>query len=177
MCTRLLWLAATVLVLLSPAGSADAQTMHRSPHAEETRNIVGLKGALVNQFREGEHTSGGSLIPFYERNIIHGWLELEAAMPVTWMEHETIVGFELFGKKPFHVNETVNPYVAFGPNLSVVVSPEETRTRFGLLWSAGSYFWLGESHWGLDLELVYLLLFDSGLTHELAVEIGPMFRF
>lgn len=175
--TRLLWLAATVIVLLSPARSVTAQTMHRSPHAEETRNIVGVKGALVNQFREGEHTLGGSLIPFYERNIIHGWLELEAAMPVTWIEDETIVGFDLFGKKPFHVNETVNPYVGFGPNLSIIVSPEETRSRFGLLWSAGSYFWFGESHWGLDLELVYLLLFDSGLTHELAVEIGPMFRF
>ena len=51
--------------------------MHRSPHAEETRNIVGLTGALVNQFREGEHSLGGSLIPFYERNIIHGWLKIE----------------------------------------------------------------------------------------------------
>ena len=74
---RLSWLAATVIVLLSPASPVDAQTMHRSPHAEETRNIVGLKGALVNQFREGEHSLGGSLISFYERNIIHGWLKIE----------------------------------------------------------------------------------------------------
>jgi hypothetical protein len=28
---RLLWLAATVIVLLSPASPVDAQTMHRSP--------------------------------------------------------------------------------------------------------------------------------------------------
>lgn len=174
---QLAWLAGLAIALLSPISSANAQAMHRSPHAEETKNIVGVKGALVNQFAEGEFFLGGSVIPFYERNVIHGWLEIEAALALTWIAEETIVGFELFAKKPFHVNEVVNPYVAFGPNVSIIIGPEETKTRFALLWSAGSYFWLGDSHWGLDLELTYLLVFDSFLVHELAVEIGPVFRF
>ena len=54
----------------------------------------------------------------------------------------------------------------------------ERRTRAGILFTGGGYFWFGEEkRWGLDAELVYLLLFDSGLTHELAIEAGPTFRF
>jgi hypothetical protein len=75
-----------------------------------------------------------------------------------------------------------------GPNVSILIGSEEgedpgaeevreVRTRAGLLLTAGSYFWFGEGRWGLDAELVYLLLFNDGLTHELAVEVGPSFRF
>lgn len=100
------WLSAALgaLAALALAVPAGAQTMHRSPHEEETANIV-------------------------------------------------------------------------GPNVSILISPEKTITRFGILATAGSYFWFRESPWGLDLEVVYLLLFDSDLVHELAVEFGPVFRF
>jgi len=151
--------------------------MHRSPHLEESANIVGLKGGLIGQFNDGESFLGGGFVPFYERNVVPGWLEIELALPAGWVEEERIVGLEVFFKKPFHVNEGVNPYVGLGPNLSVIIAPEETRTRFGLVWAAGSYFWFRGGQWGFDIEAVYLLIFDTSLTHELALEIGPTFRF
>lgn len=151
--------------------------MHQSPHMEETKNIVGLKGAFVSAFNGGESAVGGGVSPFYERNLVPGWLELEFAAAFVFIENETVVGLDLFLKKPFHVNETVNPYVGLGPNVSILIGPEETRTRAGILWTVGSYFWFGKDRFGLDAELVYLLLFNHGVTHELAVELGPAFRF
>ena len=153
--------------------------MHRSPHIEEeTANIVGLKGGFVNVWSGGEYDLGGNVGPFYERNVIPGWLEIEAALAVTFVGEETVLGFEVFAKKPFHVNPQVNPYVGVGPNVSLIFGPEDTIARFGLLAVGGSYFWFGHDHrWGFDLELVYLALFDSDLTHELTLEVGPAFRF
>ena len=153
--------------------------VHQSPHLEEeTANIVGLKGGFVNVFSNGEYRSGGNVGPFYERNLISGWLELEAALAVTFVGEETVLGFDAFFKKPFHVNPVVNPYVGLGPNLSVIFGRESTLTRFGILGVAGAYFWFGNAHrWGFDLELVYLALFDSDLTHELTLEVGPVYRF
>lgn len=153
--------------------------MHRSPHIEEeTANIVGIKGGFVSVWSAGEYDPGGNVGPFYERNVIPGWLEIEAALAVTFVEDETVLGFDVFAKKPFHVNPQVNPYVGAGPNVSIIFGPEDTVARFGILATAGSYFWFGHEHqWGFDLELVYLALFDSDLTHELTLEVGPAFRF
>ena len=155
----------------------EAQTMHRSPHIEETANIVGLKGGPLGVFNEGERAFGGAFSPFYERNVVPGWLEIEAAMAFGWVEAESVIAFDLFAKKPFHVGEGINPYVGLGANLSIVVGAEETRTRAGILWTAGSYFWFRAGRWGLDVEAVYLLLFAAGLTHEVSFEVGPVFRF
>ena len=144
---------------------------------EETTNIVGLKSGVVNSFNKERHAVGGGFSTFYERNLIPGWLELEAAGSVLWIEDETVVEFDLFAKKPFHVNEVVNPYVGLGPNVSIIMSPEETRARFGIHATAGSYFWFGGNAWALDVEVLYLVLFDTHLTHDLTVEVGPAFRF
>ncbi|MEM7435459.1 MAG: hypothetical protein AAF436_09935 [Myxococcota bacterium] len=166
------------LALVIGPPQAAAQTMHRSPHMEETANIAGVKGGLVNLFDDGERALGGNISPFYERNVIPGWLELEAALAITWIESETVLAFEVLAKKPFHVNPIVNPYVGLGPNVSIIFSPESRVTRFGILAVAGSYFWFGHEHrWGFDVELVYLALFDSNLTHELTIEVGPGVRF
>lgn len=185
---RLLAAAIASSVAFAVASPAAAQAMHQSPHMEETSNIVGLKGGLVGAFNDGHSALGGGFSPFYERNLIHGWLELETALVVAFTDRERVVGFDVFLKKPFHANQKVNPYVGIGPNVAILIGPEEgedpgagevreVRTRAGLLLTAGSYFWFGEGRWGLDAELVYLLLFNDGLTHELAVEVGPSFRF
>lgn len=174
---RLWLLVALAGAALAHARPAAADAMHRSPHMEETSNIVGLKGGVVGAFHQGESAVGGGLSPFYERNLIPGWLELETAMAVIWIEKETVVAFDVFAKKPFHVNEVVNPYVGLGPNVTIILGPEETRTRFGILGTVGSYVWFGKHRWGLDVEVVYLLLFNAGVTHELTVEAGPSFRF
>lgn len=144
---------------------------------EETANIVGLKGGPIGVFNEGESAFGGAFSPFYERNVIPGWLEIEAAMAFGWVEAESVVAFDLFAKKPFHVTEVINPYVGLGANVSIIVGAEETQTRAGLLWTAGSYFWFAAARWGLDVEAVYLMLFAAGLTHEVSLEVGPVLRF
>jgi len=144
---------------------------------EETANIVGLKTGIVNSFNKEGHAVGGGLNAFYERHVIPGWLEIEAGISALWLDDETVVEFDLFAKKPFHVNEVVNPYVGLGPNVSIIMGPEETRTRFGIHATAGSYFWFGGNAWGLDVEVLYLLLFNTHLTHDLTVEVGPAFRF
>ena len=144
---------------------------------EETANIVGLKGGAAGSFNKEVHATGGGLNVFYERNVISGWLEIEAAVSTFWLGNETVVEFDFFAKKPFHINEVVNPYFALGPNVSILMAPEETRTRFGIHATAGSYFWFGGDVWALDVEVAYLLLFDDILTHGLAVEVGPAFRF
>ena len=76
---------------------------------EETANIVGLKSAIIGQFDKERRAVGGGFGPFYERNVIPGFLEIEAAIVAAWIENETVVGFDLFAKKPFHANEVVNP--------------------------------------------------------------------
>ena len=154
---------------------------------EETTNIVGLKGLFVAGFSERRSALGGGVSPFYERNVVSGWLELEFATAFAFIENESVVAFDLFFKKPFHVNETVNPYVGIGPNLTLIIEPAEstpeestprqTRVGGGILFAAGSYFWFGRDRFGIDAEVVYLLLFDDGLSHELGVELGPAFRF
>lgn len=180
-----LWVAVG-LPLLGPRDAA-AEEMHRSPHTEETSQLVGVKGAFVNAFNDGKSAVGGGFTLFYERNLIEGWLEIELASAFVFIERERIVGFDLFLKKPFHINHVVNPYVGVGPNLSILISREEevegegevreTRTRGGIVWTAGSYFWLERSRFGFDVEVVYLLLFNNGLSHEFTVEAGPAFRF
>jgi hypothetical protein len=151
--------------------------MHRSPHMEDSANIVGLKAGIVNSFNRERHAVGGGFSLFYERNLIPGWLEIEAASSAIWIENETVIEFDLFAKKPFHVNEVVNPYVGLGPNVSIIIAPHETRTRFGIHATAGSYFWFGGDAWALDVEVLYLMLFADILTHDLTVEVGPAFRF
>lgn len=173
------------MLALGAAETARAQTMHRSPHKEETANIVGLKGVVTGQFNRTRNAVGGGFSAFYERNLIPGWLEVEGAFASVWFEDETAFSFDLFFKKPFHVNETINPYVGIGPNVSIVLAQEQEEeinttvrsTQFGLLFNAGSYFWFGRHRWGLDVEVVYILVFASELIHELAFEIGPAFRF
>jgi hypothetical protein len=158
--------------------SARAQKhFHRSPHLEETANIIGFKAGPVAQFTEGEGFIGGGISVYYERNLIAGWLEIEPAIAAFWVEDETVVPIEVLLKKPFHANPMINPYVGLGPELALIFAPHGNRARFGLKFVGGSYFWFREGPWGLDLELGYVLLFDDQLVHELAVETGFGFRF
>ena len=177
--TKCLCLSCAVWVALcSTAATACAQKrVHRSPHLEETGNIAGFKVGPVAQFTRGESALGVGISPFYERNIIPGWLEIEAAFVAVWLEHETGVVFEVLAKKPFHANEVINPYAGLGPEVAILITPEGNRTRFGLKFTGGSYFWFREGPWGLDVELGYVVLFDGQAIHELALEGGFAARF
>jgi len=90
-----------------------------------TRFRTVFVAALVT---EGESALGGGINPFYERNLIPGWLEIEAAVAAVWVEEETVVAFEVLLKKPFHVNEVVNPYAGLGPEVALLITPEGTRS-------------------------------------------------
>ncbi len=141
--------ALLVAVVAFPTAVAGAQKpMHRSPHLEESANIIGFKVGAIAQFTDGEGGGVGAIIsPFYERNVIPGWLEIEAAMAAAWVESESIVGFEVLLKKPFRVNERIDAYVALGPEVAIVFKPEGNRTQYGFKVSGGSYFWFqGAAH-------------------------------
>lgn len=171
-------IAALVIVVALPAAVARAQKrVHRSPHLEESANIIGFKAGPVAQFTQGESFLGGGISPFYERNVIPGWLEIEAAIAAAWVESETVIAFEVLLKKPFHVNHVVNPYAGLGPEVALLITPHGNRTRFGFVFASGSYFWFREGPWGLDVELAYVLLFDGDPVHELALEAGFAARF
>jgi len=175
---RLGLLPALAIVAVLPAAAVEAQkTVHRSPHLEESANIIGFKAGPLAQFSQGESALGGAISPFYERNLMQGWLEIEAAMAVTWLEQETVVAFEVLLKKPFHVNEVVNPYAGLGPEVALLLTPHGNRTRFGFKFAGGSYFWFRESAWGLDVEITYVVLFDGHPIHELALGAGVAVRF
>jgi len=166
-------------VVAFPAAVVRAQrSAHRSPHLEETANIIGFKAGAVAQFTDGEGGGlGGIISGFYERSLIPGWLEIEGAIAAAWVESETVVGFEVLLKKPFHANEVINPYIGLGPEVAIVIMPESNRTRYGFKVAGGSYFWFHEGPWGLDAEMAYVALFDGQVIHELSLEAGFTARF
>jgi hypothetical protein len=175
---RLGFVAALVTVVALPAAAARAQkSVHRSPHLEESANIVGFKVGPVAQFTEGGSALGGGISPFYERNLIPGWLEIEAAVAAVWVEEETVVAFEVLLKKPFHANEVVNPYAGLGPEVALLITPEGNRTRFGFKFVGGSYFWFREGPWGVDVEFGYVVVFDGHPIHEISLAAGIAARF
>lgn len=172
------FVAALVTVVALPAAAARAQkSVHRSPHLEESANIVGFKVGPVAQFTEGGSALGGGISPFYERNLIPGWLEIEAAGAAVWVEEETVVAFEVLLKKPFHVNEVVNPYAGLGPEVALLITPEGNRTRFGFKFAGGSYFWFRDGPWGMDVEFGYVVVFDGRPIHEISLAAGIAARF
>ena len=100
------------MFLATPNGHAQKH-FHRSPHLDETANITGFKAGPVAQFTQGKGYIGGGISVYYERNLIAGWLEIEPAIAVFWVEDEIVVPIEVLLKKPFHVNHVVNPYAGF----------------------------------------------------------------
>ena len=167
------WLA---MFLATPTAHAQKH-FHRSPHLDETANITGFKAGPVAQFTQGKGYIGGGISVYYERNLIAGWLEIEPAIAVFWVEDEIVVPIEVLLKKPFHANHVINPYAGFGPELALIFAPHGNRARFGLKFVGGSYFWFREGPWGVDLEIAYVLLFDDHTVHEFALETGFAFRF
>jgi hypothetical protein len=180
--SKLMWWRCVLVVawvigsVVTPSAHAQ-KAFHRSPHLDETANIIGFKAGPVAQFGQGEGKMGGGISAYYERNLIAGWLEIEPAIAVFWVDEETIVPIEVLLKKPFHANEVINPYTGMGPELALIFTPHGNRARFGLKFVGGSYFWFGEGPWGMDLEIAYVLLFDDHTVHELALETGFAFRF
>ncbi len=178
--TRLrLAFAGAVLVASIPAEAqeaSEAKSMHRSPHTEESRWLVGAKAVQLSAFEDGESEFGGGAGVFVETTVIRGWMELElTASFVGLQEGIFVVPFELLAKKPFHFGNFC-PYLAIGPTVEVV-SQEGTEVLFGGAVVVGGYYFFSESV-GLDVEVGYgLLAGGEHPVHELALAAGPLVRF
>jgi len=164
------------LLIFDTPQHASANRVHRSPHLEETKQLVGVKGIFASGFKDGESELGGGLGLFYERTLIEGWLELEINPSVLWVEAEPVFALDVLAKKSFFAHESANPYVGFGPAVVVAFGEEETKARFGLSTAVGSYFWPWK-RFGFDFDVVYTALLTGGVIHELTVQFGPVARF
>ena len=162
--------------LLLGSAQSVAADIHKSPHLEETKQLVGIKGIGASGFEDGKSEFGGGFGVFYERTVIEGWLELEFNPSFLWVEGKRVVSTDVLAKKSFFAHESVNPYVGLGPAVVVTIGDEKTKTRFGLSAAVGSYFWPWERV-GFDFDVVYTVQLTSGIVHELTLQFGPVVRF
>ena len=163
------------VALLFPQ-TVSANGLNRSPHTEDTEQVVGILGIQSSEFENGKTGFGGGFGVFYEPTIIEGWLEIELNPSLLWAEGDHVVAVDMLLKKPFFVHDVINPYVGFGPAVVITIGEEETKSRFGLTAAVGSYFWPWE-HFGLDSDLVYTAQLTRNVIHELTFQFGPVARF
>jgi hypothetical protein len=159
----------------SPA-HAEPRRGLRSPHTEESRWIVGLKGLYVSEHADQQTERGGGLGAFFEFSLIQHLLELEVGVVgVDPKESAGQIALEPLLKVSFDVIEAVNPYLGAGPVL--LYGLERPHLRGGGQLVAGSYFW-AHAKFGFDLDVGFSLLSGAGsLAYEVTVGFGPIVRF
>ncbi|MFT3923243.1 MAG: hypothetical protein QM778_11985 [Myxococcales bacterium] len=162
--------------LAIPVAHAEKPRGLRSPHTEESRWILGLKGLYVSERADEQIERGGGLGAFFECSLIQHFLELElGVVGVDPKESAGQVAFEPLLKFSFDVTETVNPYLGAGPVL--LYGLERPHLRGGGQLVAGSYFW-AHPKFGFDLDVGFSLLSGAGsLAYEVTVGLGPIVRF
>lgn len=176
--------------LLVPTVLHGESTIHRSPHLEHTEWIVGAKVVQFNAWEteteeaDGEEPArkrnvtlngvGGGV--FVERSLLRHFFEIELSVSAIAVEGDVTIPMDLLLKKPFHLGPYVNLYLAIGPALSIDIKDDETDTSGGIAFATGTYYWF-DDHLGVDLDLDYTLVFKDDLAHELAISIGPAWRF
>lgn len=143
-------------------------------------NLMGSKFGYISLFSpaEGqyEHMSLGYAGLFYERSVIHGWLEIELTVAAAAGAEELAMPVDLYLKKPFHPSPRVTPYVGAGPHLDVVLHPERTVLG-GACVTVGSYIWFS-MRWGIDIDLDYAVAANREvIIHDVLLAIGPTARF
>lgn len=166
------------------AGDAEAEgEAHPGEHHAEYPNLVGFRvgylAALSDAGGGTRLTSFAYLGVMLERTVIHDVLELEISVPVAiapGREVEIAMPVDVHLKVPFHPSPRWSPYVALGPALDVIFTPE-SDVLFGVSSAVGTYYWFSERT-GVDVELDYNLLLGHGHpVHELLIAVGPVLRF
>lgn len=159
----------------------------RDAHAEEPSNLLGFKaGPMLVLEPSHDDTHSMVSIPagfagvFFERTLVHDWLELEVTVPVGMAEVEgrtvLFVPLDIHFKKPFHPLPWLAPYVGAGPALDIFV--HEAKVYAGGSFTAGAYIWPGHQHVGVDVELDYnVLAFEGSAAHEMLFACGPVWQF
>jgi len=86
-----------------------------------------------------------------------------------------VVPVDVLFKKSLELGR-FNPHVAIGPSISIDVVDGAAETSVGCAFALGSYIWLSD-HVGIDVDLDCALVSKDGVAQELAVSLGPVFRF
>ncbi|MEX1367940.1 MAG: hypothetical protein AB1Z98_32725 [Nannocystaceae bacterium] len=186
--TRLLAIVVLLAAVSWPA-VASARVLHEDEvpmdhpgrrHAMHP-NLMGSKLGYVSLFApsaEGgyEHVPLGYAGLFYERSIVHEWLEIELTVAAAAGTEELALPVDLYFKKPFHPSSRFTLYVGAGPHLDLLVRPER-RLLVGACVTAGTYIWFSE-RWGMDVDLDYAVAAGGGqVFHDVLVATGPTVRF
>lgn len=143
-------------------------------------NLIGAKFGYISLFaREHEgyaHVPLGYASLFYERSVIHNWLEIELTVGTAAGAEELAMPVDLYFKKPFHPSSRVTPYFGAGPHLDVVFRPERL-VLMGACVTAGAYIWFSE-RWGMDIDLDYAIAANRDVVfQDVLLAVGPTARF
>jgi len=147
----------------------------RGAHSSEKHFMVGAMGSYLAAIHGDEvhHYGGGGLL--FEATLVPHWLEMEYSVRALSDGHALLFPVDVLLKLPFHVSDTVIPYIGAGPTL-VPAFVDELSAHAGIATSAGAGFWLW-SWGGLIAELNYNLLFEGDLVHEIGGSGGVGYRF
>lgn len=145
----------------------------REPEAEYHRKFqAGLKGSYLFT-RSGSYSGGyGGGGWFIELVPSHNWLEIEISMRFMSAAGAGVyIPIDVLFKKPFHIGDVVQLYMGAGPSVSLHTSSGHTSAHFGVATVFGSYFWVSK-HFGFLVEMNYIPVFTSPVTHEFGPQAG-----
>ncbi len=147
-----------------------------SEHSDGHRFFLGAKASYMTQFAHGHvnHLAGGGV--FFEVLAIPNWLEIELFGRVMGGGDLMMFPIDLVLKKPFHINETVHPFIGIGATVVPTIIDDKTEVFFGGLVAVGSYFWLTQTV-GIVAELNYNLVYEHGIANEVGVNAGIVLGF
>lgn len=179
------WLAVPGPAAAAPELEVDAELEGEGHRHEKDRNLLGLKVGsvlVVEPHGDGRQSFPAWVFaPFYERSILHDWLELEVSTPIgvgmTTEETHVFLPLSVHLKKPFHPTPSLSPYVGVGPMVDLYLAPD-VSAAYGASFSVGTFVWPPRSPIGIDLDVEYDLVAMKGrAAHEFMVAMGPIWRF
>lgn len=136
---------------------------------------------IEGQADELDTIGAGMIGLFYERSVLHEWLEIEISIPIgagrNEGETEIFMPIDVHFKKPFHPAPWIAPYIGLGPAFDVFLAPEP-EIYFGGSVAIGTYIWPHRANVGIDIEFDYnILAFEGAPAHEFLFAVGPVWRF
>lgn len=171
---------ALVLMALGSGGAlaSDATAAGEAAAGEagfERNYVVGFKISELTSLghEETTHLAGGGA--FFEIPILHHALEIEGAARVLGGGHGPVLPLDVLIKKPFHVSDSLIPFIGVGPT-AVVVFHGGTTAHFGGAASLGTSYWFTPQA-GLVVEANYNAISEGGLVHEIGGNVGMAYGF
>lgn len=147
-------------------------------HHREYPSLVGVKYGQRVLLRGAVPTEVATVIgPFFERVLVHRWLELELDLPlVVGHDGSLALPLDLHLKKPFHPSRWWSPYLGVGPTLELGLRPER-GVALGISVVAGAYVWVSP-RLGFDVDVSYdVVAVRRRPVSGFLVGLGPVWRF